>query len=280
LFLTGVGPLLAWRKTSFDALKRNFAWPLLGGVLAGVAAFIGGFRDVYSLICWVLSVFVTLTIASEFLRGALVIASRDGSNLVTAIGELTMRNTRRYGGYVVHFGMVLIFIGIAGIPFNRDVEKEMHPGDTLQIGKYLLLCQNFDHVENNNYGADRATIEVFKDGKSEMMLYPERRLFKTSQVTETKVAIQSSPLRDLYVVYAGQSPETGAPVIHAYLNPLVKWIWFGGIVVVLGTLLALLPNRRAAIVLKPVAETSWGGAVADGLPAAVQSVVRRVGSSE
>jgi cytochrome c-type biogenesis protein CcmF len=176
--------------------------------------------------------------------------------------------------------MVLIFIGIAGIPFNRDVEKEMHPGDTLQIDKYMLLCQNFDHVENNNYGADRATIEVFKDGKSEMMLYPERRLFKTSQVTETKVAIQSSPLRDLYVVYAGQSPETGAPVIHAYLNPLVKWIWFGGIVVVLGTLLALLPNRRAAIVLKPVTETSWGSAVADGLPAAVQSVVRRVGSSE
>jgi len=223
---------------------------------------------------------VTLTIASEFLRGARVIASRDGSNLLTAIGELTMRNTRRYGGYVVHFGMVLIFIGIAGIPFNRDIEKEMHPGDTLQIGKYLLLCQNFDHVENNNYGADRATIEVFKDGKSEMMLYPERRLFKASQVTETKVAIQSSPLRDLYVVYAGQSPETGAPVIHAYLNPLVKWIWFGGIVVVLGTLLALLPNRRVAIVLKPVTDTSWGGAVADGLPAAVQSVVRRVGTGE
>ena len=83
-----------------------------------------------------------------------------------------------------------------------------------------------------------------------MMLYPERRFFLASQVTETIVAIQSSPLRDLYVVYAGQSPDTGTPVIHAYLNPLVKWIWFGGIVVVLGTLLALVPNRRAAIVLR------------------------------
>jgi cytochrome c-type biogenesis protein CcmF len=234
----------------------------------------------YSVICWTLSVFVTLTIGSEFYRGARVIASRDGSNILTAVGELTMRNTRRYGGYVVHFGMVLIFIGIAGIPFNRDIEKEMRPGDTLQIGQYTLLCQNFDHVENSNYGADRATIEVFKGTESKMMLYPERRLFKASQVTETKVAIQSSPLRDLYVVYAGQSPETGAPVIHAYLNPLVKWIWFGGIVVVLGTLLALVPNRRAAIVLKPATETSWGGAIADGLPAAVQSVVRRVGANE
>jgi cytochrome c-type biogenesis protein CcmF len=276
LLLTGVGPLLAWRKTSFDALRRNFAWPLGGGVLAGAVAFVFGFRDIYSLMCLILSVFVTLTISSEFYRGARVIASRDNSNLMTAVIELTMRNTRRYGGYVVHLGMVLIFIGIAGIPFNRDLEKEMAPGDTLQIGKYTILCQNFDHVANNNYSADRATLEVFVGGKSTMMLFPERRLFLASQVTETKVAIQSSPLRDLYVVYAGQSPETGRPVIHAYLNPLVKWIWFGGIVTVLGTLLALLPNRRTALLLRPVTESSWSSGIANGLPAAVQSVVRTV----
>jgi len=108
-------------------------------------------------------------------------------------------------------------------------------------------------------------LEVFRNGKSEMMLYPERRFFLASQVTETMVAVQSSPLRDLYIVYAGRSPENGQPVIHAYLNPLVKWIWFGGIVVVLGTGLALLPNRRAALVLRPVSEPSWG----DRLPARV-----------
>src|SRR5450755_1708164 len=144
LLLTGVGPLLAWRKTSFDALRRNFAWPLAGGIVAGVVAFIFGFRDVYSLICMILGVFVTLTIASEFYRGARVISSRDGSNIFTAVGELTMRNTRRYGGYVVHMGMVLIFIGIAGIPFNKDIQKEMAIGDSLNIGPYSILCQNFD----------------------------------------------------------------------------------------------------------------------------------------
>ena len=125
LMLTGVGPLLAWRKTSFDALKRNFAWPLGGGVVAGVVALIFGFRDVYALMCLILSVFVTLTIASEFFRGARVISARDGTNFLTSIGELTMRNTRRYGGYVVHFGMVLVFIGIAGTPFNRDIQKDL-----------------------------------------------------------------------------------------------------------------------------------------------------------
>jgi cytochrome c-type biogenesis protein CcmF len=265
LLLTGVGPLLAWRKTSFDALRRNFAWPVIIGVVSGIVAFLFGFREIYSLICLVLCVFVTLSIASEFYRGARVIAARDDSNILTAIGDLTMRNTRRYGGYIVHFGMVLIFIGIAGSAFNKDIQMEMAPGQSLAIGPYTILCQNFDRVANSNFESERATLEIFRGGRSEMMLYPERRFFLASEVTETMVAVQSKPLHDIYIVYAGRSPETGKPVIHAYLNPLVKWIWFGGIVVVLGTGLALLPNRRAALVLKPAAEQSWGDAVAKGV---------------
>jgi len=269
LFLTGVGPLLAWRKTSLDALKRNFAWPLAGGVLTGVVAAIFGFREIYSLICLILSVFVTLTIVAEFYRGARVIAARDGTNLLAAMGELTMRNTRRYGGYIVHFAIVLIFIGIAGSAFNQDIQKEMGVGDTISIGRYSILCQNFDRVANNNFESERATLEIFRDGRSVMMLYPERRFFLASQVTETMVAVQSTPRHDLYVVYAGRSPETGRPVIHAYLNPLVKWIWFGGIVLVLGTGLAMLPNRRAALVLRPAPKKSWGEAPSGASPVGV-----------
>ena len=269
LLLTGVGPLLAWRKTSFDALRRNFAWPLAGGMLVGGIAFGLGFREVYALICLILSVFVTLTIFAEFFRGARVISKRDHTNILSAVGDLTMRNTRRYGGYVIHFGMVLVFIGIAGSAFNKDVQMDMSPGQSLSIGPYTILCQNFDEVANDNYQSERATLEVFRNGHSEMMLYPQRRLYLASQVTETMVAVQSSPLRDLYVVYAGRNPDTGKPVIHAYLNPLVKWIWFGGIVVVLGTGLAMLPNRRAALVLKPVAqENAWAGTVPATSPSA------------
>jgi cytochrome c-type biogenesis protein CcmF len=274
LFLTGVGPLLAWRKTSLDALKRNFAWPLGGGIAAGIVAAIFGFRDFYALMCLIFSVFVAFTIFSEFYRGARVIAARDGTNLLSAVGELTMRNTRRYGGYVVHFGMVLIFIGIAGQAFNKDIQMEMAPGDSLAIGPYRILCQNFDRTANNNFESERATLEIFRDGHSEMMLYPERRFFLASQVTETMVAIQSKPLHDLYVVYAGRSPETGKPVIHAYLNPLVKWIWFGGIVLVLGTGLAMLPNRRATLVLRPAREKAW-----TEVPAAPVGAIARASES-
>ena len=286
IFLTGVGPLLAWRKTSLDGLRRNFAWPFALGVASGIAAFVFGMRQIPPLICLVLSVFVVMTIVAEFYRGARVIAARDHCDLLTAVRELTMRNTRRYGGYIVHFGMVVIFVGIMGSAFNKDVQREMHVGDTMNIGPYSILVQNFDETvfppnsSNPNYEAERATLEVFRNGKSEMMLYPERRTYNASQVTETIVAVESRALRDLYVVYSGISPDTNQPVIHAYLNPLVKCIWFGGIIVVLGTGLAMLPNRRSAMVLRRV-ETRISDPLTGGVVApAVAPISRRTSLHE
>ena len=249
LFLTGVGPLLAWRKTSTESLKRNFGWPLLTGIVAGVIAFAFGLREFYSLVCLILCVFVTATITMEFYRGAKVIRTRSGASLVTSAIDLTLRNTRRYGGYIVHMGMVLIFVGLSGAAFNRDTQKEMQLGSTMQIGPYTLLLQSVDSRPEKNYTAERMIVEVLRDNKPMMMLYPEKRRFTTTVENGTMVAIYSTLKEDLYVVYAGQSPETNLPVIHAYLNPLVKWIWFGGVVVVFGTLVALLPNRRAVLVL-------------------------------
>src|SRR5271165_2317109 len=252
LFLTGVGPLLAWRKTSAESLQRNFAWPLAIGVVGGVVAFALGYRQFYSLVCLALCVFVTATISMEFYRGAKVIRARSGASFVASAVDLTMRNTRRYGGYIVHMGMVLIFVGFAGVAFNKDVQKDMQPGQTMQIGRYTLLLQGTDTKPQKNYTSERMNIEVLRDNKELMMLYPERRRFNIDQPSGTMVAIYSTLKEDLYVVYAGESPETQLPVIHAYLNPLVKWIWFGGAVVVLGTLVALLPNRKSVLVLSAV----------------------------
>jgi cytochrome c-type biogenesis protein CcmF len=249
LFLTGVGPLLAWRKTSTDSLRRNFGWPLLLALTAGVIAFAAGLREFYSLVCFVLCLFVASTISMEFFRGAKVIRARSGASLVASAVDLTMRNTRRYGGYIVHMGMVLIFVGLAGAAFNHDAQKEMQLGSTLQIGPYTLLLQSSDSKPEKNYTSERMIVEVMRDNKPLMMLYPERRFFQTNEQSGTMVAIYSTLREDLYVVYAGQSPENQLPVIHAYLNPLVKWIWLGGVIVVLGTMVTLLPNRRAVLVL-------------------------------
>jgi cytochrome c-type biogenesis protein CcmF len=266
LLLTGVGPLLAWRKTSMESLWRNFAWPMAGGLLCGVAAFIAGFRELYALICLILGVFVTLTVASEFYRGARVIGQHSRLNFFQSVGRLTMRNTRRYGGYVVHFGIVLIFIGIAGQAFNVKTKADLAPGGQMRIGPYTLYCQNFDQTTGPNYTAEEATIEVFQHGRPTMMLFPERRFFPSSGVIETMVAIHSTLARDLYVVYSGPDPQNNRPVINAYLNPLVKWIWLGGIVVLLGTLLALLPSRSGPTPAGPLESSS--GSAAEAAPEA------------
>jgi cytochrome c-type biogenesis protein CcmF len=249
LFLTGVGPLLAWRKTSTESLKRNFGWPLGIGLFAGVIGFALGFRQFYSSVCLILCVFVGSTVVLEFYRGARVIRARSSASFAASAIDLTMRNTRRYGGYIVHMGMVFVFIGLAGAAFNRDLQKDMRPGDTMQIGPYTLLLQGFETRPEKNYTAQRMLVEVLRGNKPMMMLYPEKRRFATTVENGTMVAIYSTLKEDLYVVYAGQSPETQLPVMHVFLNPLVKWIWFGGVVVVLGTLVALLPNRRAVLVL-------------------------------
>jgi cytochrome c-type biogenesis protein CcmF len=249
LFLTGVGPLLAWRKTSTESLKRNFGWPLGFGLVAGVIALVFGFREIYSWVCLILCVFVASTVGLEFYRGAKVIRARSGATFIASAVDLTMRNTRRYGGYIVHMGMVFVFIGLSGAAFNRDTQKDMQVGQTMRIGPYSLLLQGFDSKPEKNYTAQRMLVEVLRDKKPIMMLYPEKRHFSTNEQNGTMVAIYSTLKEDLYVVYAGDSPETQLPVLHAYLNPLVKWIWLGGAVVVLGTLVAMLPNRRAVLVL-------------------------------
>jgi cytochrome c-type biogenesis protein CcmF len=268
LFLTGVGPLLAWRKTSTESLKRNFGWPMAIGLVAGMVALVFGFRQFYSWVALILCAFVASTVLLEFYRGAKVIRSRSGASLVASAVDLTMRNTRRYGGYIVHMGMVFVFIGLAGAAFNRDTQKDMRQGDTLQIGAYTLVLQGFDTKPEKNYTAQRLLVEVLQDNKPTMMLYPEKRKFSTTEENGTMVAIRSTLQEDLYVVFAGMSPDTQLPVIHAYLNPLVKWLWFGGVVVVFGTLVAMLPNRRAVLVLSgaqaPVAQPA-----VPGLPSSV-----------
>ena len=229
LFLTGVGPLLAWRKTSIDSLKRNFGWPLIAAAIATVVSFFLGYKDGASLLCFFLCGFVFWTIVMEFYRGAKVIAARTGMSMMMAAHELSMRNTRRYGGYVVHFGMVLVFIGLAGAAFNTEAQKAMNVGESLKLGPYALVLQSADTKAEKNYTAQRMIVEVMKGNKEIMMLYPEKRQFQgTEQAAGTLVAIYSTLREDLYVVYAGMDPETNMPVIHAFLNPLVKWIWLGG----------------------------------------------------
>jgi len=264
LLLTAVGPLLAWRKTSFESLKRNFLWPSVGAVVVGTLLIatppawgdpfgLRPWHDVsyfYSLMAIMLSVLVALTVISEFVRGGRVISGHTGQGLAASMLHLAHRNTRRYGGYVVHLGVIIVFIGFAGSAFNREAEKEMSYGDKLEIGSYNIVGRSYTQEEKPNYSADLAILQVFKGGKQIDTLYPESRFYPASGEQQHMPAVRSTLKEDLYLVYEGQNPDTGRPIIKAHLNPLVSWIWVGVLVMVFGTIAALVPN--AAPVRAPV----------------------------
>ena len=257
LLLTAVGPLLAWRKTSVESLKRNFLWPTIGALGTGVLLIVLGMRPwndasyFYSLMTIMLSVLVALTVISEFVRGGRVIARHTGQNLFASMVQLAHRNTRRYGGYIVHFGVIVVMIGFAGAAFNQDKEQEMGFGDKMAIGPYTLVCQSYTQDDNPNYGSEWAVMNVFKGGKQIATLNPERRFYKASQQTSTIVANRSTPLEDLYLVYEGQNQDTGRPIIKAHLNPLVMWIWVGVWIIIAGTVVAMVPNAATVRVAAP-----------------------------
>jgi len=258
LLLTALGPLLAWRKTSFESIKRNFKWPALGALLTGIVLVALGIRPwedasyFYSLMTIMLSVLVAFTVISEFVRGGRVISGHTGQNLFSSMVHLCHRNTRRYGGYIVHFGVIVIMIGFAGAAFNKDVEKEMGYGDKVTVGAYTLICKSYTQDDKPNYSSEWAVMDVFKGGKQIDTLYPERRFYKASQQTSTMVANRSTMKEDLYVVYEGLNQDTGRPIIKIHLNPLVMWIWIGVWLIIGGTVVALIPNAVPMRVTAPV----------------------------
>ena len=167
MFLTGVGPLIAWRRSSFESLKRAFLWPTLGGVvlMIGLAA-AGMWQQPYALVSFGLCLFVATTIFIEFWKGASAIKGKTGMGMLPAMVELTHRNTRRYGGYIVHLAIVFMFIGFTGQAFNQNKTVEVAKGDTVKIGHYDLTVVNQQEGENENYVWNRLTLDVNKNGSN------------------------------------------------------------------------------------------------------------------
>jgi len=256
LFLTGVGPLLPWRATSFRRIRRNFVLPSIALWATVIVCFAVGVRpwkdgaldqgNFYALVAFAVSAGVMTAILSEFLRGAGVISRQTGRNLIAATWLLTRRNTRRYGGYIIHIGVVVIVIGLAGAAFNRNIESEMALHDKMSIGPYTLENVGATQDSNANYNSEYARLDVYKDGKKQFQMTPEKRVYLASEQPQTMVAIHSVPEWDLYVVYEGTNPDSGQPIIKAFLNPLVGWIWAGLVILVWGTAIALVPSLSPA----------------------------------
>jgi len=276
LFLTAIGPLLAWRSSSFKSIRKNFVLPVIAAAVTGIVVIACGVRpwtifttdhqgEFYSFVAYCLAALVVTAVGSEFLRGARVISRNTGQSLLASVVQLTRRNTRRYGGYIVHFGVVVIFIGISGQAFNQKQEQEMALHQSIHIGPYTVECEGYSQDTNPNYDTEYALLTVYRDGRLVTKIAPERRFYDASQQPLTVVSNHSTLAWDLYVVYAGKNPDTGQPIIQVFLNPLVAWIWIGVAIIVFGTAVALVPNMSAALaasrvrVAVPQAVTAQGG---------------------
>ena len=244
LFLTGVGPLFAWRRTSTESLRRNFLWPGAAALVCATILVAAGMRHFYALVCFSLCAFVTLTVFMEFYRGGRVIQRKAGVSLAGAMVELTRRNTRRYGGYLVHMAIVLMFVGFAGAAFNIVHQQELAVGESVDVGGYGFKLQNVSEMDSPNYFRAVASVDVSKDGEFLETMMPERRFYHASQQPTSRVDVRNRLREDVYLVYAGQSEDGANPILQVYINPLVNWIWIGALTLVFGTLVALLPSKR------------------------------------
>jgi cytochrome c-type biogenesis protein CcmF len=241
LFLTGVGPLFAWRKTSTESLRKNFTLPGIAAlVLAGILL-AAGMRSAYAVISFGFCLFVTLTIFMEFYRGSRAIAQKSEMNFAHAVIELTHRNTRRYGGYLVHMGIVLMFVGFTGTAFYQNRIDELKKGDSVQLGAYQFKVARIEQGENDNYRWQRAIIEATHNGQVLAPLAPEGRLYKSDRSQLHAVDIHWRLNEDFYLNFAGMNDDRA--VIQSYVFPLISWIWIGAIVLVFGTLVALVPSK-------------------------------------
>jgi len=257
LGLTGVGPLIAWRKASTANLKRQFRWPALAGLITLAIVLAAGMRDLYPIMALTLGGFVAGTVAQEFQRGARARMRMHQESLPLALTRLIVRNRRRYGGYIVHVGILIYFVAFTGMAFKREQEATLKPGQSIQVRSPFGHTYTFTHLgvsqfESLNRIVTAGTVEVRKDGKPAGIITSEKRQhvdsFKRPTFEpSTEVGIRSGLQEDIYVVLAGVVNGTEEAVYRFNLNPLVWWVWFGGGVLVFGGLLTMWPGGGPVI---------------------------------
>ncbi|MBI4542718.1 MAG: heme lyase CcmF/NrfE family subunit [Gemmatimonadetes bacterium] len=252
LLLTGIGPLIAWRRASPANLRRQFLAPALATLVVAAALVAIRMSDGWAIVAYALGAFVTATVAQEFVRGTGARHRLHREPYPLALVRLVGRNRRRYGGYVVHLGMVMLFAGFAGLAFKSDTEATLKPGQSVEVRSpyghtYRITHQGVSQYERLNRFVSAASVDVFRDGRYLGVMKSEKRQHTDSFgrptfEPSTEVAIRSDVREDLYIVYAGSVQGTEEAVYRITVNPLVWWVWYGGVVLVLGALITMWPG--------------------------------------
>ena len=270
LALTGIGPLIAWRRASSANLKRQFAAPVTAGLTTGLLLVVLGMRDVYAVISYTLAGFVAATIVQEFAKGTKARRAMHGESAPVALLRLIGRNRRRYGGYVVHLGIVVLFSAFAALAFKREHDVTLKPGDAFETRDpwghtWRFVSQGVSRYEALNRDVTAIALDTWRDGKRLGLLTTEQRQYLDSRGMptfnpSTEVGILTSAKQDVYVVLAGVTGDETAE-LRINFNPLVVWVWVGGAIMAIGGLIVMWPaaeRRKPAsgyrAVLEPAME--------------------------
>ena len=275
LTLVGIGPVIAWRRATKRNLQKNFTLPVTVGAATGMVLFGLGARHELPLVTWSISAFVLTVIVTEFWKGTRARARIEGEGHVLAFFHLITRNRRRWGGYIVHVGFVLMCIGFAGAGYNTDSRFNVEPGDVVSLASpfghqydltYEGLSMSIGRGERNLLWQAIATVSVSQDGTPKGILTTEKRQY-TNRDTQpmTEVGIRSIVSEDLYLILSAMNDTGGALRndpgaqgidLQVLIKPLVNWIWIGCLFITLGTVIALWPSVDRVRLAREKAEGS------------------------
>jgi cytochrome c-type biogenesis protein CcmF len=248
VFLMGIGPVIAWRRASWDNLKRNFFWPAVSSLLIALGLFLWQIRDFWPLLGFTLLAFVVFTILYD--TGLALRARRRiaGEGILRGLVTLWRRNQRRYGGLVVHLGVVLIVLGIAGsMGYSTEREATLGLNENLNIGRYRIQFEGLTGTQQPTHFRVEGAFRVFRGATEWGILSPALKFFPTQQSPIGRAVHRSSPSEDIYLILSGFSElNQNQATLKVLVRPLVVWIWIGGFVIALGTLLAILPIGKVS----------------------------------
>jgi cytochrome c-type biogenesis protein CcmF len=269
LGLMGIGPVIAWRKATGRNLRRNFTWPLAAGLGAAALLAAAGARNGYVLLTFGLAAFTMATIVIEFHKGARARASIERERYPVALVHLVQRNRRRYGGYIVHTGLVVMFVGFAGSAYDVEKQITMEPGEQVRVASpfghtYTLTYQAMSAYPATNMTKVVALLQVSRNDRPAGVLTAEKRFYRQRDEVASEVGIRRAWNEDLYLILAGMEDIDGvvrgtntgpAATFRVLVNPLVPWIWLGGFIMAMGTLIALWPGVDTGRTAPPRVQT-------------------------
>ena len=249
VFLMAMGPMIAWRRASWDNLKRNFLWPATSALLLGLGLFVWKVRDFLPLLGFTLLAFVVLTILYDTTLALRARKRIAGEGILRGLITLTRRNQRRYGGLVVHLGVVLIIMGIAGsMTYSIEKEATLAVKQNLQVGNYRIQFQGLTGSQQPTHFRVEGAFRVFHSGNDEGILSPALKFFPTQQSPVGRAVHQSSLSEDIYLILSGFSElDRNQATLKVLVRPLVIWMWIGGFVITLGTLICIAPMRKSEL---------------------------------